>query len=67
MSLTSRKGLCVHDQFKKIDSVQLLNEKCEDLADKGKCPYKDEQLINVLASNVIQEPLDIEELGKLSS
>lgn len=63
MPLISRKGLCVHPSLK---SVENLNEKCEDLTEKGNCPYNDEQLLPLLAANVIAKPLDIEDLSALA-
>ena len=62
-SLISRKGLCVHPNMKKVESVQLLTEKCEDLTEKGKCPYNDPDLTQILTENILSAPTDIEELG----
>ena len=53
VALTSRKGLCVHPKVKKIESSLLLTEKCEDLTEKGNCPYKEEELNQILASNIL--------------
>ena len=44
VALTSRKGLCVNPKVKKIESAMMLTEQCEDLTEKGNCPYKDEEL-----------------------
>ena len=41
VTLTSRKGLCVHETVKKVESVAMQNEKCEELTEKGRCPYND--------------------------
>ena len=65
--LASRKGLCVHEKLKNIDSVAQLNDKCEDLTEKGKCPHNDPDLTDVLATNLISSFCDIEELGKLAN
>lgn len=63
VSLTSRKGLCVHPSMKKVESVQLLTEKCEDLTEKSKCPYNDQDLTSILSTNLLTAATDIEELG----
>ena len=63
VSLTSRKGLCVHPSIKKVESVQLLTEKCEDLTEKSKCPYNDQDLTSILSTNLLTAATDIEELG----
>ena len=49
--------------MKKVESVQLLTEKCEDLTEKGKCPYNDPDLTQILTENILSAPTDIEELG----
>ena len=41
-----------------------MNEKCEDLTEKGKCPYKEQGLTEILSDNILGTPTDIEELGK---
>ena len=64
--LTSRKGLCVHEQVGKIDSVQMMTEKCEDLTEKGKCPYNDPDLTSIITQNILTRPLDIEDLSEMS-
>ena len=66
VSLTSRKGLCVHETIKKIQSATYQNEKCEELNDKGTCPYNGQELTNLLMDNVLERPMDIEELGELA-
>jgi len=53
VALTSRKGLCVHEKLKTMESSAMLTEKCEDLTEKGKCPYKDEQLLDILSANLL--------------
>ena len=67
VTLTSRKGLCVHEKVKKVESVTLQNEKCEELTEKGNCPYNDQGLTDILTDNVLQSPIDIEELGNLAN
>ena len=52
VTLTSRKGLCVHDRIKLFE-LGALNEKCEDLLDTGKCPYKDAELLSILTENIL--------------
>ena len=63
VSLTSRKGLCVHPTVNKCQSANLLTEKCEDLTEKGKCPFNDQDLTQILSENILTAPMDIEELG----
>lgn len=63
VSMTSRKGLCVNPGVKKLESAQLMTEKCEDLTEKGKCPFNEPELTEILSSNVLAAPTDIEELG----
>lgn len=63
VSLTSRKGLCVHPKVKNFQSANILTEKCEDLTEKTKCPYNDGDLTQILTQNILAEPTDIEELG----
>ena len=65
VTLTSRKGLCVHERIKNYE-VGALNEKCEDLQDTTKCPYRDSQLTQILTDNILLTPIDIEELGQLA-
>ena len=64
VSLTSRKGLCVHPTVQKVDSVQMLTERCEDLTEKAKCPFNDLDLTKILTENILRQPTDIEELGR---
>ena len=64
--LTSRKGLCVHPELHKIESSALLSDKCQDLAEKSKCPFRAEEMTHLLAENIQAGPMDIEDLGKLS-
>jgi len=59
VALTSRKGLCVHEKIKDLESGQL-NDKCEDLQDKHKCEFRDDQLTDILTDNILNEPLEIE-------
>ena len=63
VSLTSRKGLCVHPTVKKAESVGSMTEKCEDLTEKGKCPFNEADLTDILTTNILTTPADIEELG----
>ena len=63
VSLTSRKGLCVHPSVKNCQSANVLTEKCEDLTEKGKCPFNDQELTSILTENILTTPMDIEELG----
>lgn len=63
VSLTSRKGLCVHPTIKKTESAASLTEKCDDLTEKGKCAFNDAELTDILTSNILTAPMDIEELG----
>ena len=67
VSLVSRKGLCVHPNVKKEESLIGLNEKCEDLTEKGKCTFNDPDLTDILTSNILTTPIDIEELGNQSA
>ena len=62
--LTSRKGLCVHPKLKLTESATALTEKCEDLTEKGKCPYNDPSLTQILSDNILNSPTDIEDLGQ---
>ena len=63
VSLTSRKGLCVHPSIKNTESASMLTEKCEDLTEKGKCPYNEPDLTDILTGNILTAPTDIEDLG----
>ena len=67
VTLTSRKGLCVHESIKNIHSLNYLNDRCDELNDKGGCPYNNQDLTDVLRDNVLDRPIDIEELGNLAA
>lgn len=53
--IVSRKGLCVHEKIKDIESQSLINEKCQDLCEKqsGGCPYNDQQLTEIMSTNIL--------------
>ena len=50
----------------KVETSAAVNEKCEDLNEKGQCIYNDAQVLPLLADNITVKPLDIEEIGKLA-
>ncbi|TNV83211.1 hypothetical protein FGO68_gene2312 [Halteria grandinella] len=62
--IVSRKGLCVHENMKDIPYVSLLNERCQDLCEKSKCPYNDHDLTEIMANYILEKPQDIEEIGQ---
>eukprot|EP00347_Sterkiella_histriomuscorum_P014288 403361448 len=62
-----QKGLCVHEKFKDIASTNLLNEKCQDLTEKSKCIYNDQELTDIFSNIVLEKVQDIEEIGKSAS
>lgn len=47
-------GLCVHEKISKIKNAQQLNEKCQDLCDKGAngCPHRDEDFLELLEDHI---------------
>jgi hypothetical protein len=47
----------------KVETSTAVNEKCEDLNEKGLCMHNDAQIVTLLADNITAKPLDIEELG----
>ena len=61
--LVARKSLCVHPSMAKVETSTAVNEKCEDLNEKGLCMHNDAQVVTLLADNITAKPLDIEELG----
>ena len=51
--IVSRKGLCVHENLKDVASLSLINERCQDLTEKQKCPYKDSELTEIMSTNIL--------------
>jgi hypothetical protein len=51
--VVSRKGLCVHEKIKDIPSINSMNEKCQELNERSKCPYNDPQLNDIFSTNLL--------------
>ena len=54
----------MHPIVKQTQSTSILTERCEDLTEKGKCPFNDQELTQILTDNIIGQPTDIEELAE---
>jgi len=64
--LISRKGLCVNEKLKDLPSLLQLNDKCQDLLDKGQCPHAEADVTEYLADLILDQPLDIEDIASKS-
>ncbi|XP_004343844.2 hypothetical protein CAOG_07120 [Capsaspora owczarzaki ATCC 30864] len=67
--LGSRKNLCVNDDVRKLEAVERINERCDDLrknASKSKeakgCPYLTNDSVSTLRDSILVHTTDIEEL-----